>query len=129
MTDGPDWGSSQKSRHGCLTVWLVWMVIANSAVAVLYLFRAGSAATAINIDSSATLIILGIVSIFNVVCAVALLRWKKWGFWGFTTVSAVVFVLNIINGQPGLGAFGLVGVVVLWAALQSGRPKAWEQLE
>jgi len=71
--------SEGKQRHGCLTAWLVLMIFANSATALLYLL--GSAAMRQNFPSAPgwAFPMLGVMGIANVVCAVALFQWKKMG--------------------------------------------------
>ena len=120
-----------KQRHGCLTAFLTLMVIANSVVAVMYLF--GGAAIRQNIPSGAgwALPVLAVGGIVNVVCSVALFRWKLWGFFGFLVTTAVAFVVNLMIGVNIVQAlFGLVGLAVLYGVLQIGKEKSgWAQLE
>ena len=77
------------------------------------------------------LIVLGVVAVFNLVCAIALFNWKKWGFWGFIISSIVTLVINL---NIGLGVAqslsGLIGVAVLYGVLQIGKEnKGWPQLD
>jgi len=120
-----------KQRHGCLTVWLVLMIIANSLVAVIYLF--GSAAIGQNFPSAPgwTFPVLAIVGIVNVVCSIALFQWKKWGFFGFIVTTIVAFVVNPILGLNIVQALlGLLGVPLLYGVLQIGKEKkGWTQLD
>jgi hypothetical protein len=123
--------SDGKQRHGCLTAFLVLMIIANSVVAVMYLF--GSAAIRQNVPSAPgwAFPVLAIGGIVNVVCAIALFQWKKWGFFGFIATAAVAFVVNLMIGINILQALlGLVGIAVLYWVLQMGKEKkGWTQLE
>jgi hypothetical protein len=122
---------SEKKRHGCLTAYLVLMIIANCATALFYVI--GSEAVKRRLPNMPdwafpVLIAIGIV---NLVCAVALLRWKKWGFWGFCISTAIVFVLNLAIGLSVASAIGgLLGVAILYGVLHIGKDnKGWPQLD
>jgi len=122
--------SDRKQRHGCLTVWLIFIIIMNSAAALMSLER-----DTIRQYSPSTpdwaLLILAVTSIMNVACAVALLKWKKWGFFGFIATSVITFVVNLMTGLNIVHALGgLVGIAVLYGVLQIGKEKkGWTQLE
>ena len=123
-----------KSRHGCLTAWLVLMIVTNSGIALVYLLVCLLGTEAIrqslNVPGWAFPVLI-VCSLFNLVCAVALFRWKKWGFWGFCGSSAVALVVNLSVGIPiGSVLQGLVGVILLYGLLQIGKEnKGWHQLE
>src|SRR6266576_237863 len=104
----PDYpGIAPKERHGCLTTYLVFVIIVNSGLSLLYLL--GSEWVLQNRPNTPdwALWCLAGGGLVNVLCAVALLRWKKWGFW-FTVASAIaIFVVNL---SIGLGpSSGLAG--------------------
>ena len=123
--------SEQKQRHGCLTAWLVLMIIANSAAALMYLFGSSAIKRALPGIPSWALITLAVFAIFNLVCAIALFKWKKWGFWGFLVSSVVALVVNISVGLgAGQSLAGLVGIALLYGVLHIGKEnKGWPQLE
>lgn len=117
-----------KQRHGCLTAWLVFNILLGSVVALLLL--AGSALVQGTTETSrSVLLVSGVVQVVVVACLVALMRWKKWGFWLYAVVSLLLFALNVLSGQILVAIQSLVGLLVLWVLFQSGRPKAWEQLD
>lgn len=120
-----------KQRHGCLTAWLILMIIVNAATALFYLL--GSAAIKQNFPSAPvwTFPVLAVVGIANVVCAVALFQWKKWGFFGFIATSIIAFVVNLTVGVNIVQAsIGLVGVALLYGVLQIGKERnGWLQLD
>jgi hypothetical protein len=120
-----------KQRHGCLTAWLVLMIIANSLTAIIYLLATGGATTRLSALPIWALGLLAVGSLFNVICAIALLRWKIWGFWGFLGVAALALVVNVTLGLNIVQiVLGLVGVGVLYGVLQiGGEKKGWDQLE
>lgn len=129
ITDNPS--SAPKERHGCLTTYLVFMIIVNSCLSLLYLFgsewlRRNGAAT-----PNWAFWCLAVGGIVNVLCAVALLRWKKWGFWGFVASAIAIFIVNLSIGLgPSSILAGAVGVAILYGVLQIGeKNKGWPQLE
>lgn len=121
----------EKKRHGCLTTWLIIIIIINSLVTLLYLF--GQSFVKENSPEVPTwaLFILAICGICNVVWAVLLFNWKKIGFWGFCTTSIGVFILNLSIGINLLNAgIGLIGILALFGVLQIGNEnKGWTQLD
>jgi FtsH-binding integral membrane protein len=119
-----------KKRHGCLTAWLVLMIVANSASALWYVLRSETIRRSLPNALGWTLPVLIVVSLFNVVCAVALLQWKKWGFWGSCASAVVSLVVNLWLGL-GTGVAGaVVGVLLLYGVLHIGKEnKGWPQLD
>jgi hypothetical protein len=122
-----------KQRHGCVTVWLILMIVANSFTAILYLF--GGDLVAQNFPggiSSSMLILLAIMGIANVIFSIQLFKWKKIGFWGFvlTSIGALIINLNVGVGI-GQSLLGLVGLAILYGVLQIGNNgvPAWKHLE
>ncbi|MGI9542679.1 MAG: hypothetical protein ACR2MX_05425 [Cyclobacteriaceae bacterium] len=134
IIDSPSQDERPKARHGCVTAWLIFMIVVNSIVAVMYLFN-GSAMMAalpdVNISPS-IIMVLGFVGILNVIFAIMLWKWKKLGFWGFIASSLVSFGINM---NIGLGIaqslFGLIGVGLLFAVLQikQDQVSAWDNME
>lgn len=120
-----------KQRHGCLTAWLIFMIVMNALASLAYLF--GGSLIAETTPGLPGWAIWGFAffSILNVIFAIALFTWKKWGFWGFCASSGVVFFLNIFSGINILSAvFGLIGIAILYGVLQIGNEnKGWAQLE
>ncbi len=124
-----------KSRHGCLTAWLVLMIAANSASAVssalMYLFGSEAMRQTLPDPPWWTLPVLAVFSLLNLVCAISLFRWKKWGFWGVCVTGVVTLIVNLSVGLGILQALtGLGGVLLLYGVLQIGKEnKGWSQLE
>jgi hypothetical protein len=121
-----------KRRHGFLTTWLVLMIVGNFATVLVYIYQVGSGAFG-NLPPLAVMASLLIIpfSFFNVLCVVALFRWKKWGFWGACISSVVALFVNLSVGL-GIGSalFGIVGVLLLYGVLHTGKEsKGWPQLE
>jgi hypothetical protein len=119
-----------KKRHGCLTAWLVLMIVANSASALWYVLRSETIRRSLPNAPAWALPVLIIFALLNLVCAVALLQWKKWGFWGFCASGVASLVVNLWLGL-GTGVAGaVVGVLLLYGVLHIGKEnKGWPQLE
>jgi len=118
-------------RHGCLITWLVFMIIANIATAVITpasiegMKRAGLHPSPVGIG------IIVICALANVAFAIALFRWYRWGFYSFLVTSAIALIVNL---SMGLGIaqclFGLVGIALLyWVLNMGGQNKAWPRLK
>ncbi len=120
-----------KQRHGCLTAWLVLMIVANSLTALMYLLKGDAIRQQIPNAPGWLFFVLGLLCVVNLICAVALFQWKKWGFFGFVGTSAIAFVLNLAAGLSVIQALlGLVGLAILYGVLQIGKEKkAWPKLE
>jgi hypothetical protein len=122
-----------KQRHGCVTAWLVLMIIANSLTAIIYLFASEMITKNLSMDiSNSMIMLLGILGIANVVFSIMLFQWKKLGFWGFIITSIGALIVNL---SIGLGIvqslFGLAGIAILYGVLQIKKDNipAWENLE
>jgi hypothetical protein len=120
-----------KSRHGCLMAWLILVLVANSASALIYLMGKSMVLEQMPNAPGWIFPALIVFSLFNLICAIALLKWKKWGFWGFCVSSIAALIINLSVGlgiAPSLG--GLFGVVILYGVLQiGGDNKGWPQLD
>lgn len=122
----------EKQRHGCVTAWLVFIIVVNSLTALLYLFASDLITKNLPGDvSEAMIMLLGAIGIANVVFAFLLLRWKKIGFWGFILTSIAAFAINVSIGfGVGQSLLGLVGVAILYGILQikQNNETTWENL-
>ena len=120
-----------KQRHGCLTIWLILMIVMNSIATLLYAFGNLILREEFPDARLGLFALLAVISAFGVVCAIALLRWKKWGFWGCCASGLVGFGLNLSSGVGiGKSVYGLVGLGILFILLHTGEGnKAWPQLE
>ncbi len=122
-----------KQRHGCVTAWLVLMIVVNAAAMFYSLIS-----TSDNMSAYAFVIprwiylTLALISLCNVICAVMLLKWKKIAFWGFVVSSILTMSVNLYAGLGiAQSIVGLLGVCVLFAILQikEGGKSAWENLD
>ncbi|MCB9304512.1 MAG: hypothetical protein H6566_28090 [Lewinellaceae bacterium] len=122
-----------KQRHGCVTAWLIFMIIANSLTAVTYLFMGDTVSQNLpNPIPQPMMLTLAAVSILNLVLAIMLFQWKKWAFWAFAGTSLIALAINLSLGLGvGTSLFGLVGIAILYGILQIKKDgvTAWENLE
>ena len=117
--------TEERKRGGCLTAWLILMLIANPLVAVYYLAAGHTVKQALpNLPEYAIplLIFLGIA---NFVFALAIWSWKKWGMYGFACSAAIAFIINLTNLGVGPSLLGLVGVGILVALVSP----VWKQMD
>mgnify|MGYP001447186829 CR=1 FL=1 len=122
-----------KQRHGCVTAWLIFMIIANSFTAILYLFSGDMVSQNLPGGISNTMIfLLAIMGIGNIIFSILLLNWKKIGFWGFSLTSIGALLTNLSVGiSIGQSLLGLVGIAVLYGVLQIKKDNttAWDNLD
>ncbi len=123
-------GTPQPERHGCLTAWLILMLIANAGTAIMTPLSVEGMKKAGLQPTSTTITVVVLCAVANMVFAIALFRWFKWGFWGFCLTSAAALATNLSVGM-GIGSslFGLIGVGLLYWVLNMGEGnKAWPRL-
>jgi len=125
--------SALKQRHGCVTAWLILLLTANVFSSITYVFNSEELQRQMEISiPPMMLLLMGFLSIGNVIFAVMLLQWKKIGFYGFAITTVVSFGLNIVLGMSLLQSIaGLFGIGILYAILQfqKGGKSAWRNLE
>lgn len=124
----------EKQRHGCVTAWLVLLIIANAFASLFYLFFSDEVTKETPDISTSMLLLLAFLGLSNVFFAAMLLRWKKMGFWGFVITSVAAFLLNLLIGLGVTQALlGLTGVFILYGILQIKKEgsdtSAWSNLE
>ncbi len=122
-----------KKRHGCVTAWLILMIIANS-IAILGSFVVNSFGpdAPAEVFTRGNQLLLGIIAVANLAFSILLLQWKRWAFWGFLCSSSLTFVINLMSGVGIVVSLtGLIGVALLYAILQIKEQgvSAWSQLE
>jgi len=123
--------AEEKKRHGCLTAWLILMIVLNSIVMLVYLLATDSVRSHYPNAPGWAFPALVVIGAFNLVCSFALFQWKKWGFWGICVSSLVAVVVNLYVGLDIIRSLlGLVGVLLLFGVLHIGNAnKGWPQLE
>lgn len=122
-------GTEGRKRHGCLTAYLICLVIVTSMSALIFLLI--SVQRYYPNAPGWTKPMAVILSLTNLAWPFALLRWKRWGFWGFCGSSVVGVVFNLTVGLGMLQSIaGLLGILVLYGVLRiGGVHDGWSQLE
>lgn len=122
-----------KQRHGCLTAWLILMMIGNAATALIYLLTEPKQLPNSPIElNRTTMTLLCLVSLINIIFAVGLWYWKKWAFFGFGLTAVLMFITNLNMGiDIASAALGLIGIMLLFLVLQikQNEKSGWENLE
>ncbi len=123
----------EKQRHGCVTTWLILIMITSSfaiffnLIAYDYFSKAIPKTIPFNIR-----ILLSVIGLTNIFFAFRLLRWKKWAFWGCLCTATITFIINISIGTGIFPALmGIVSPLILFAILQikQDNVSAWNNLE
>ena len=126
-----------KSRHGCVSAWLIFMIISYAVAALVYFVfydRILDMMPEEALDKMPDInpIFMGVLSLLNLVFAVLLLKWQKIGFWGFVATSVISLGLSMSAGM-GVSSIvaGLFGIVLLYGILQIPKDEvaAWKHLE
>jgi hypothetical protein len=129
-TASPTVPPTQKKRHGCLTTWLILIIVFN----LIGLILLGIGSTAIGDAKDIGGWYLPTVMVLTalvIVCTVGLFYWKKWGFWGIAALEIGSLVPNIIvRGYYYAIISAIVSIAILYGVLQiGGDNKGWSQLE
>lgn len=115
-----------RKRHGCLTAWLIMLVVANPLSILLVLLFP-------DLDNTMPgwyLPLMIAISLINLAAALLLLNWRKVGFWLFCGTAIVNLVVNILIDVSALNIIlQLLSVPLLFGLLYLGTTeKAWPQL-
>lgn len=119
-----------KRRHSCLNAFLALMILGNALLFLAYVL--GSASPELEeLYPRWVPIILGFLSLFNVIFAVGLLRLKKWAFWGIVINTVIMFIFNLYLGiEFSKALIGLLLILALYGILHIGKEdKGWPQLD
>ena len=113
-----------QQRHGFVTFWLWFMVIANLITAIMSL---------IMYEYGWYMIVSGILGFVNVAAAILLLNRKQLGFWLFVAVALLNICLPLIIGN--ISAMTLIGAILgpiilcLILQLKKDGKSYWSQLQ
>lgn len=116
---------TERKRGGCLTAFLVLMLILNPLTGLYYLFAGSTVRQSLPSMPGWVIPVLGLFALANFVFALGTWNWKKWGVYGFAASSLVIFVVNVIAIGFVPALLGLVGLVILAFLV---RP-VWNQME
>lgn len=123
----------QKQRHGCLTTWIILMMIGNVFSSIAYLVLEPKILEEQGvIMTKEQMIILAFLGVVNLSFAIGLWFWKKWAFYGFAISGVLMFLTNLNLGTDIISAsLGLIGIMILFSILQmkNGEKSGWDNLE
>lgn len=117
--------SQLKKRGGCLTAWLVFLILANLLIALLHLVSVAIARRPIPELPAWVMPLSVLAALANCVFAIGIWKWKRWGLYGFIGLSLIGFAVNLMTTGFALAVPGLVGLVILVVLV---RP-VWRHLE
>lgn len=123
-----------KQRHGCLTAWLIYLIIAYSLNAYLNFLKPDDISKITPFKTSENMnLIYGSLAIFGIAFSIMLLKWLKLGFWGILTISIILIVTRIINeNQISTSSFYiLLCLMILCGLLQLKKANisGWKNLD
>jgi uncharacterized membrane protein (DUF2068 family) len=115
----------EQKRGGCLTTFLVLMLIANPLTALYYLVAGDAVRQALPALPTWGIPVLAALGILNAVFAIGVWHWQRWGAYGFIASGLVAFLFNVsyLGALPAV--LGLIGPVILvllvrphWSVMQ-----------
>ena len=110
----PSQHNEEPVRGGCLTAFLIFMIIVNALTAILYIVQHEVIAKSFPALHPALIAVLTLATVVNIFLAIAVWKWKKWGVYGFVIVAIFAFAINMYVGVPVISAFiGLLGPIIL----------------
>lgn len=106
-------------RSGCLTAFLILMMIGNGLAVLMYLMMGEKIARAAHIPSYAVIIMI-LFGIVNIICAFMIYNWKKAGVYGIIASGSLTLIINLAIGLGPSSFGGLVGIIILLALVSPG---------
>lgn len=123
----PTTAPTSKQRHGCLTAWLLFIIVANIGVTVYSVVTISAHPHLYYAWAMPVIIIFGV---WTVICAVAIFMWKKWGFYGFIAGAIGMMIVYLVSGSYLYAFTPFISVAVLYAVLNIGKEnRGWPQME
>ncbi len=111
--------NSSRKRGTVLTVWLVFLILANAVGAirsVLLILSITTVPFSVPLWESYESIV---VSVLIVVSLVAMLMWRKGGFYMFSAILVFGFAVNLIAGTGVFSFIGLIEIAITYLLLRS----------
>lgn len=115
---------ADRRRGGCLTAFLVAMLVLNPLTSLYYIFAGEAHLRAVPTFPAWAVPLFAVGGALNVLFAVAVWRWQRWGVYGFVVTALLTFAINVayVGILPGL--LGILGPIILWLLI---RPH-WAQM-
>lgn len=122
-----------KQRHGCLTAWLIYLMITSAIISFVFFFKSNEELEKVQQNFSENIIlIIGSIGILNILFCYLLLKCVKLGFWGLITTNCIMVIIHLMIGSDLIRpTLGLSCVIVLYALLQLKKKNVsgWDNLE
>jgi hypothetical protein len=114
-------------RHGLLTAFLIFKIVAYSATFCIYAFAADRILAAAPNTPRWALTVFCFSCLLGIASVVAIFRWMKWGFYVLCALAVVALVINLYSHVSPVGALlGLLGPAIMYGLLQlGGENRAW----
>ncbi len=119
------------ARHGCLTAWLVFGLIAQTATVGIYSLGYPFVHRTLPGFTPLAAGLLVLAGLGSIVCLTALFQWRRWGFYGMAVITILVGAVNLSLGiSPGRVLPGLLGIGILyWVLNMGGSRSAWRNMK
>jgi hypothetical protein len=105
---------AKPARGGCLTSWLVLLLIANCVTALLTFLNPDLVIRPFHRFSHGLVVLIGLAALANVVFVILIWNWRRVGFWGAVVVALLALPVNWYLGMGILHiASGLLGIAIL----------------
>ena len=123
----------KKERHGCLTAWLIYLIISYTFMSLGLFFSNEKIMKKISSDASENeLLFVASIMALNAMFAFMLLKWLKIGFWGILSTSVILFIIKIIDCDNIINPIvTIVFVIILYGLmkLKKNTVSGWDNLE
>lgn len=101
-------------RGGCLTAFLVLMMIANPLVGLFYILGGDLLRRGMPDAPRWALPVLAVGAFVQFACAIGIWSWRRWGVYGSCAMALVALVVNFAIGlAPQSAIMGLLGPIIL----------------
>lgn len=122
---------AKKSRHACLSVYLIFLIIAFVLGSVFFFFVGSVVARGRFIMPTPLRLIFGTMNLLMAGCTISIWNWKLQGFQGFVAIGVIG---GLLNAYVSHSFFPLIfvpaGILILYAVLHIGKEnQGWKQLD
>jgi hypothetical protein len=110
----PEFQNQVPQRGGCLTTFLILMMIGNALAILMYLVMGDKITRTARLPSFVPFIMI-LMGILNLIFAFMIYNWKKAGVYGIIASAAITLIINLAVGLGPSSFGGIVGVIILVA--------------
>lgn len=122
-----------KERHGCLTAWLIYLIISSAIISYVCFFKTIVLFQNLPEEYSENVsLIVGSVGILNIFFCYLLFKWIKLGFWGLIATNFIMIIIQLMNGSDLIRpTLGVSCIIMLYFILQRKKNNisGWDNLE